>query len=47
MVPKAIQKRVWATYRVGQCDDKNPSQEWMQAADDAIQCVYEKEKSNG
>jgi hypothetical protein len=44
MVPKAIQKKVWEHYRPGQCNDKNPSKEWHQAADEAIKYVYEKEK---
>ena len=43
MVPRSIQKRVWATYRPGQCDDMNPSEAWHQAADDAIQAVAEAE----
>jgi hypothetical protein len=43
MVPKSIQDRVWATYRRGQCDDKNPSAEWHKAADDAISAVLKKE----
>jgi hypothetical protein len=36
MVPKDIQRQVWATYRDGQCDDKSPSREWHRAADLAI-----------
>ncbi len=43
MVPKPIRDRVWATYRVGQCDDKQPSSEWHAAADAAIQAVATKE----
>lgn len=43
LVPKAIQKRIWAYYRVGQCDDKNPSEEWIEAANEAIRVVWEKE----
>lgn len=39
MVPPAIRRRVWATYRPGQCDDMNPSVEWHKAADDAIAAV--------
>jgi hypothetical protein len=35
-VPKNIQARVWDTYREGQCDDKNPSKDWHEAADAAI-----------
>ena len=36
MVPRKIQRAVWATYRDGQCDDMNPSKEWHCAADAAI-----------
>jgi hypothetical protein len=36
MVPRPIQRIVWATYRPGQCDDRNPSRAWHQAADAAI-----------
>ena len=35
-VTKRIQRAVWATYRPGQCDDRNPSEAWHQAADAAI-----------
>lgn len=38
-VPREIQKRVWATYRPGQCDDKSPSIQWHIAADAAIEAV--------
>ncbi len=44
MVPKNIQREVWATYRPGQCDDKNPSALWHKAADKAIAAVAAKEK---
>lgn len=44
MVPGHVQRRVWATYRRGQCDDKRPSQEWHQAADAAIGHVAGLEK---
>ena len=36
MVPKFIQRAVWRHYREGQCDDKDGTKEWMQAADAAI-----------
>lgn len=44
MVPPNLQRRIWATYRVGQCDDKNPSTEWLNAADLAIAHVRFLEK---
>ena len=40
MVPKEIQNRVWKYYRPGQCDDKKPSKEWIDAANDAIDAVW-------
>jgi hypothetical protein len=43
MVPRGIQRAVWATYRVGQCDDKSPSESWHNAADAAIEAVAQKE----
>lgn len=42
-VPKDIQREVWRSYRSGQCDDKNPSAEWLAAAARAIAAVAEKE----
>lgn len=44
-VPKNIQRRVWATYRPGQCDDMSPSSEWHVAADAAIKAVWDKEQA--
>lgn len=35
-VPKDVQRAVWRNYRPGQCDDKDPSQAWLEAADLAI-----------
>lgn len=46
MVPKKTQLKIWKHYRVGQCDDKRPSSEWLEAADEAIKIVYDKENSN-
>jgi hypothetical protein len=45
MVPRHIRRRVWHHYREGQCDDKRPSQAWLEAADDAIAAVWERENS--
>jgi hypothetical protein len=44
MVPRELQRRVWAAYRHGQCDDKQPSDSWFVAADAAIETVATKEK---
>lgn len=43
MVPKAIRDRIWATYRVGQCDDKRPSRTYCEAARDAVIAVAKTE----
>lgn len=43
IVPKALRDAVWDAYRPGQCDDKNPSSDWMLAADAAIEAVALKE----
>lgn len=43
MVPRDIQRRVWATYRVGQCDDQSPSAEYCDAASAAVTAVALKE----
>lgn len=43
MVPRNLQKDVWATYRPGQCDDRAPSKAWYAAADAAIEAVAAKE----
>lgn len=42
-VPKVIQQAVYQHYRSGQCDDKNVSKEWLQAADAAIGFLAKKE----
>lgn len=42
-VPKDMQKRIWATYRPGQCDDKNITPAYGRAAKDAIRAVAAKE----
>jgi hypothetical protein len=42
-VPRDLQDRVWATYRRGQCDDKQPSEAWHKAADAAISAVWKLE----
>lgn len=43
MVPKALQAAVWATYRAGQEVRKDPTREYLAAADAAIDAVAEKE----
>src|SRR3989442_10630404 len=45
MVPAALRRAVWMTYREGQCDDMQPSAEWHAAADAAIAAVAAKEAS--
>lgn len=49
MVPKAIQRAVWAAYVSGQCNRGSgivPSQVWHQAADAAIYAVAQRETGN-
>lgn len=43
MVPAILKRRVLATYRRGQCNDKSPSLAWHEAADAAIASVALKE----
>lgn len=43
MVPASMQRAVWNAYRPGQCDDKDPSPRWHEAADYAIAAVAERE----
>lgn len=43
MVPKPVRDRIWRFYRVGQCDDMNPSDSYCQAAKDAVVAVARKE----
>lgn len=43
MVPPALQRAVWATYRDGQENDKQPSQQWFLAAETAILAVAVRE----
>jgi len=44
MVPKAVQTRVWANYRAGQCDDWQITHEYAEAARAAVRAVAEKER---
>lgn len=43
MVPEDVQRAVYAHYRHGQCVDMRPSQEWFNAAQEAIACVADAE----
>jgi hypothetical protein len=42
-VPRDLQHAVWAAYRRGQCDDKQPSRAWFYAAKAAIDAVAQAE----
>ena len=44
LVPDKLQKAVYAHYRIGQCEDMNPSEAWHKAADAAISYVFQKEQ---
>lgn len=39
MVPRLVQRKVWATYRDGQEITKDPSREYLAAAREAIEAV--------
>lgn len=39
LVPQALQRQVWATYRSGQEVDKRPSRAYLVAADAAVAAV--------
>lgn len=43
LVPKKLQVEVWRNYRPGQCNDKRPSREYLEAAKAAIRSVALKE----
>lgn len=43
MVPKVIRDRIWRTYRIGQCDDMNPSNAYCEAAKAGVIAVAKKE----
>ena len=43
MVPRVLQRRVWATYVSGQEIRKDPTDEYMEAARAAVRAVEEKE----
>lgn len=42
-LPKRLRARVWATYRVGQCDDWNISHAYAEAAREAVVFIATKE----
>jgi len=35
-LPWTLRKRIWAAYRVGQCDDKNPSRVYCETAKECV-----------
>lgn len=43
-VPRKLQLAVWKHYRPGQCDDKDVTRAWLNAADAAINYVAKLEK---
>jgi len=40
---RILRSRIWATYRVGQCDDKSPSNEYCIAARECVISIARKE----
>lgn len=47
MVPRSLQDRVWATYRVGQEIDKQPSAEYLEVQKAAVDWVETAERKLG
>ena len=45
MIPKTLRDRVLETYRNGQCDDMQPSAEWIAAERAAVDAVAAKERA--
>lgn len=43
MLPKAMRNEIWRTYRKGQCDDKNPSDEYCEIAKKCVTYIAERE----
>lgn len=43
MVPRDIQRRVWAHYRPGQEIDKRPTRQYLEVMNEAIQAVAARE----
>jgi hypothetical protein len=43
MVPRVLQRRIWATYVPGQEIRKNPTAEYMEAQRAAVRAVEERE----
>ena len=43
MVPLPIRNEIWATYRRGQCDDMNPSDNYCVAAKKGVEAVAKRE----
>jgi len=42
-LPKNMKDKIWAAYRVGQCDDMNPSLEYCLIAKECVTYLAEKE----
>ena len=47
LVPQVLKARVYRHYRRGQCDDKNPSRYWLEAAAEVIKYVAQREAVQG
>lgn len=43
-LPKRMRDRIWREYRVGQCDDRNPSDAYCNAAKDCVIFIAIKER---
>lgn len=47
MLPAAMQRRIWSTYRPGQEEDKRPSQAYLVAAHASAHWLHEREGKPG
>ena len=43
MVPRTLQQKIWATYRIGQEIRKDPTREYLDAQRAAVRAVEQKE----
>ena len=44
MLPKVLRNKIWATYRIGQCDDMNPSDAYCEVAKECVIYIAQQEK---
>lgn len=42
-LPWTLKKRIWGSYRIGQCDDWNPSKEYCKVAKESVIFLAQKD----